>query len=329
MLNSSSKIQSEDLSQRSLSQATMSRLRNVAIFGASGQVGKHIFNALLKADNLKVTVVTRTVSTASFPNEVNISKGDFESKSFLTAALTGMDAVVITLAHSASPGLQTRIIEAAADASVPFVVLNEFGGDNSNETFQKIPVNVGKAPYYGQVEALGKSAWIGFVTNPWFEYSLSNGYFGIDIKSRSAHLYDDGNVKINTTTMSKIGRSVASFLSLPREEIEKHSNSFVYLSSFLISQNEILESVQRATGTSEDDWNITSSSAAQAVQEGWEKLHSGNFMGIIDILYGTNFNRGSGGDYESSKGTANGIMGLQQENIDDVVRAVVDKTVAV
>ena len=89
----------------------------------------------------------------------------------MVPALKGQDALIITLAFTAPEEVQHRIIEAAAAAGVPWVLPNEFGSDNGNSSMSKaIPLNEHKRQYREKIESLGKSSWIGVITNPWYEY---------------------------------------------------------------------------------------------------------------------------------------------------------------
>ncbi|KAI9787834.1 MAG: hypothetical protein M1816_007401 [Peltula sp. TS41687] len=310
----------------------MSSVKNVAIVGASGQQGKHITDALLATGKHAITALSRPESTGEFPSDVTVKKVDYGSHSALVEALKGQDALIITLAIGTPPDQQTKLIEAAAEAGVSWVFPNEYGSDNAHPDIAAIPLNAVKTQYRQRVEELGKSSWIGIVNNPWYEYSLGWGRFGIDIKNRTASLYDDGQTKTVTTTMPQVGRAVASLLSLPvsgsSPSLSDYKNKFVYIESFFISQHEMLASVQRVTGTSPDDWNVSYRPAAEAVKEGNEKCQKGDFMGAVDILYGTNFMPGKGGDYAVTKGTANGILGLPKEDLDDATKVAVQQAEA-
>lgn len=114
----------------------------------------------------------------------------------------------------------------------------------------------------GQIESLGVSKWIALVCGFWYEFSLggTRDRYGFDFHDRSIVFFDDGNAKINTSTWLQCGRGVASFLSLkllPEDEndkepaIENWANGAFYVSSFLVSQKDMFESVKRVTGTTE------------------------------------------------------------------------------
>ena len=68
----------------------------------------------------------------------------------------------------APPDQQSKLIEAAATAGVPWVLPNEFGGTGEDPAVNDdIPMNKAKAGYRAQIESLGKSSWIGVACGFW------------------------------------------------------------------------------------------------------------------------------------------------------------------
>lgn len=124
---------------------------------------------------------------------------------------------------------------------------------------------VGKANR-DEIERLGMH-WITVCCGFWYDYSLAGGEarFGVDFDKRSLTIYDDGNTKNSLSTLSQVGRAVAKVLSvkyLPDDENGKSLtvsgwlNKAVYVRGFVVTQNGILESVKRVTGTNDSDWTI-------------------------------------------------------------------------
>jgi hypothetical protein len=222
------------------------------------------------------------------------------------------------------PSVGINIIDSAAKAGVPLVLPTEFGCDNGNQKLRsEVPAITMKDPYRERIAELGVSSWIGIVSNPWFEFSLKSGLFGIDIANRKARLYDDGAVKANTTTLRKVGRSVAALLSLPDAQLAQFKNQFAYLSSFRVSQQEMLDAVIRATGTSEKDWTVEKVSTVEATNNAKVKADAGDMSAVMELLYGTVFREEYGGDYEGTRMIVNKILGLKDEDFEETVREVV------
>jgi hypothetical protein len=301
--------------------------RKIALVGASGTVGRHTLAAFLASAIHTITVVTRSKSKAVFPEGVIINKGDYGDESFLEASFTGQDVLILMLGREALQQ-QTPLIAAAVQAGVPWIVPTDFGSDPMSEKLRShIPPRFldGKDQYHTQVEESSSSNWIGIINNPWFDWCLTNGFWGINIKDRKATLYNGGNTKVTTTTLDRVGKGVAGVFSLPDSELAKFKNQYVYLSSFRVSQRDMLESVLRATETEESDWDVNTVAVADAVKQGNELAAQGNMMGLVTAFFAPHFEEGLGGDF-SEKLTDPKLLGLEEEEeLDAVVKRVVEE----
>ncbi|GIJ92658.1 hypothetical protein Asppvi_001936 [Aspergillus pseudoviridinutans] len=103
-------------------------LENIAIVGASGNLGALVLPVLLKS-KLSLTAVIRETSSAKFPGSVKIVKSDFKLGS-LTEAFKGQDAVISMLPITAL-GDQGVVIEAAIAAGVKRFIPSEYGSDST------------------------------------------------------------------------------------------------------------------------------------------------------------------------------------------------------
>ncbi len=213
--------------------------RNIAIVGGSGTIGTHIVAGLLDQGVHNITAISRTESDSTFPAGVKVCKGNYTDKAFVLSALEGQDVLVLALGYLVS-SLQTPLIKAAAKAGVRWVVPNELGSDPyASQLLAASLVLVAKKTYRDLIEEVGLS-WIASVNNPWFDWSLEGGHWGFDIRNLVASLYDGGNSKFITTTVESAGRGVAGVLTLPDAELACYKNAPVYLSSFRVSQRDIL-----------------------------------------------------------------------------------------
>lgn len=266
---------------------------------------------------------------------MDIKHIDYADQESIVEALQGQDALVITMVASAPPEQQTKLIEAAAVANVPWVLPNEWGADNSNEGLNKDIPHIGaKAQYLEQIEQLGKSSWIAVTCGFWYEYSLSFGphAYGFDFKNNTVTFFDDGNTRINTSTLQQCGRSVAKLLALkvlPDDANDRspclahYRNRSVCISSFRVSQREILDSVLRVTGKTLKDWKIEHEPSTSRYKAGVEAYQKGDFIGLVKLLYSRIFYQDGSGNYEASRGLQNGILGLPKEDFDEHTRIAV------
>ena len=237
----------------------------------------------------------------------------------------------------APPDQQTRLIEAAATANVPWVLPNEWGYDISNPGLCKdiFPIGDRSAAHRAHIEKLGKSSWIGVTCGFWYEFSLSHGpmTYGFDFKDRTVTFFDDGDTRINTSTAIQCGRSVAKLLALkmlPDDAGDKspcldhYRNKFIYVSSFTLSQKDMLNSVMRVTGTKLEDWKIEHEPSTSRYKAGVEAMQKGDMTGFARMMYSRVFYQDGSGEFEKTKGLLNGVLGLPREDLDACTREAVE-----
>lgn len=157
---------------------------------------------------------------------------------------------------------------------------------------------------------------------------MKGGGFSFDIPARKATLIYEGKTRFNTTTMPTVALGLARLVALPltsstRVSLSDYSNKQVHLSSFLVSQAELLASVQRATRTSPEDWTIQYQAPEELIDNGKSMAATGNFIGNLVVFFGMMY-RGDGvGDYESRVGLDNGALRLEKEDLDEIVKEAV------
>lgn len=198
-----------------------------------------------------------------------------------------------------------------------------------------------------EIETLGVSKWIGIANGFWYEFSLGGtaDRFGFDFAQRTVDLIDDGDTKINTTTFPQVGRAVAALLSLPVSPVSSSSSSFsndektphlsqwandlVFVSSFRVSQRDMLASAQRVTGTNDADWTVRRQDHRARYEAALEGLRKGDIRSYVRAMYTRIFFPGDRiGDFEGTRGTANAVLGLPQEDLDEATRIAIDRGLA-
>jgi hypothetical protein len=71
------------------------------------------------------------------------------------------------------------------------------------------------------------------------------GLLCLDIKTETGELVDGGKPKFTTTTVSQVGEATAAALS----QSEKTKNQYVHVSSYNISQEQVVEALERISKT--------------------------------------------------------------------------------
>lgn len=167
----------------------------------------------------------------------------------------------------------------------------------------------------------------------WYEWSLTAGldFYGIDVKDKKAVFFDEGTTKINTSTLAQCGRAVSALLDLPinkesdKPAIDDWKNDSLYVSSFLVSQRDMLDSVHKALGDSDSDWTITYENAEERTNSALQAMYKGQFSGFAQAMYTRFFYNNGDGNFEAKHGLANERLGLPKEDLDEVTKWAVDK----
>ncbi|KAI0205734.1 putative oxidoreductase CipA [Astrocystis sublimbata] len=295
-------------------------VKNIAIVGATGRVGRHIVNELLAGGKHSVTAITRGNTEA--PAGVRVAKVSYDDAESLKKALEGQDVLITTLSVTAPKDTQAKLVEAAAAANVPFILPNEWGIESSHGTLGTDTfMGPASAAVRRRIEELGKSAWIGMTTGYWFMHSLASPEaYGFDLKNKSVTFFDEGKVKINSITWEKSGQAVAALLSLPIKPetpgapaLSDYKNRRLYVSSWLMSQKDIFQHVLRVSGTKESDWSIKYEPAVERYEEAKKRLVSGDRSAYQRMLYTRTFYDNGDGDFETRHGLDNDRLGLAKE----------------
>lgn len=278
-----------------------------------------------------MTAITRTNSTNKLPEGVRAARVDYSGDDLgaLVDALRGQQVLIVTMAVTAPRDTISKLVRAAAQAGVPYIMPNWFGHDAGNKKLcdDSMLTHMGEA-IHAEIDSLGVSASLRLVCNFWYEFSLGGGpdRFGFDFTKRSFIVFDKGDVPINVSTWPQCAQAVASLFSLkelPEDESDKSPtlSQFrsrpIYISSFRLSQLDMFEAVKRVTSTTTDDWTITHESAEERWKDGHAAVMKGNFGQFTKMLYSRMFFPNGGGDYESHRTLDNEALSLPVEDLDE------------
>ncbi|CAJ0554379.1 Ff.00g128920.m01.CDS01 [Fusarium sp. VM40] len=313
-------------------------IERVAIVGASGRQGSHIVEQLLKTGKHTITALTRNSSSSKVPEGVKIARVDYEDEESIAAALEGQQLLIITLANGVDAEVHHRIVRAAGKAGVAHIVPNIFAAnivvENKGAVDDFFPA-AGLRDLLTEIERVGVSSWTVLVGSIWFDYSFPAGplFMGFDLNNCQATLFDDGEAKVNTSTWAQYGRGTAALAGLkvlPEDEndasptLAQFRNKPLYLSSFYVSQKDILASAQRVTNTSDADWDIKYETTSDRMEKGKAQAASGDFRGLVQTYYSFIFSpKGQKLNFEEK--LHNAILQLPEEDLDEVVKDCVEK----
>ena len=231
------------------------------------------------------------------------------------------------------PDTSAKLVNAASKAGVQWIMPNLYGGDVLNAKM------LAESPYGQSVLARMKevdessASWVGMVCGYWYEWSLATGeqWFGFDFKNKKVTFYDDGKSKIDVSTWLQCGKAVAALLSLPVQKegngyaLEDWKNKPIFISSFKVSQRDMLDSIHRVSGDTDEDWNISYEDTKQRVEDGQAEMKNGDFRGFAKSMYARSFFKsGNGqladGEFESKRGLDNEKLGLAKEDLDEATK---------
>lgn len=143
----------------------------IAFVGASGYLGKQTLAALAASRKHRITVISRTVSSANFPgyDDVVVRRGSYEDEAFMHSALRDQDVLIIMLNFLAMSE-QDRLLLAASKAGVRFVIPSDYMMDSSNpDMCNAVPLTQNSRETQLRVQALGMKS-IAVVCNLWLDF---------------------------------------------------------------------------------------------------------------------------------------------------------------
>jgi putative NADH-flavin reductase len=296
-------------------------IKNVALIGANGTLGPSILQALISA-KFHITVLSRKSSKSTYPSSIHeIRISDSLPIEELITALHCQDAIVATFAGT-NDDLQIRLADAAATAGVKRFIPADFGSCDSSSprALELMPLYVVKTKVREHLQKLasdGKLTWTSLVCGHFFDFGLETGLLSFDVKGRRAKIFDDGETRWSATTLATIGTAVVRVL----QKEEETRNRMLYIQSFCVTQNEVLWSLMKVTGK---DWQIEQVNSDDFIKE-MKKETDRNpknaeartaLVSVVGILES---------NWEREKDFANSSLGLEDEDLDQVVKEVVSR----
>ncbi|KAI3324989.1 putative isoflavone reductase family protein CipA [Xylariaceae sp. AK1471] len=229
-------------------------IKNVAILGATGNVGVEVVKAVLAAGKFTVTAIVRPGSSHKFPNGVQTKEANLSSMESLITAFLGQDAVINTT-NITDPATNIRIADAAQEAGAYRFIPADFGQDPATSHGPDFPVFAFKSATLKHLKEItgaeGGMTWTVIVNGAFLDLNMALGFLGIDVPKRRAEIISGGDTPTYYTTLEMIGQATAGVLLHPAET----ANRSVFIHSVVKTQNQLLALAQQALGS--EGWTIS------------------------------------------------------------------------
>lgn len=243
---------------------------------------------------------------------------NYDSLESLTSALAGQDVIVNTLGVGRIPReTHLRLIDAAIAAQVQRFIPSEFGCDTTNAHAAQLPVYADKVAVQkrlrdASVKSNGRFAYTLLITGPLFDWGLKTKFL-LNLSGPEAELYDGGDRKFNTTTLSGVGQAISGVI----RNLDATRNQTVYISEAGVSQKGLLAMSGKQIATKPV-------STAELEKDAFEELGKSNpnpTVIALKFLRRAIFGEGLGELTVSEKLSNNslGIRPLSDEEIRDIV----------
>ncbi|KAI1111438.1 hypothetical protein F5Y14DRAFT_313478 [Nemania sp. NC0429] len=299
----------------------MSALINVALAGATGNLGPTILEQLLTA-GFRVTVLTRQSSAHEFPASVTVKLVDYDSVESLTTALQDQDAVVSTLGLGALTQ-QFHLVEAAIKANVKRFIPSEFGPDTTNPKAAALAISADKVAIQkllAKEAARGSISYTCIFTGPFFDWCLKAGFI-LSAEERSIPLYDGGERRFSTTMLGSVGRAVVGVLRNHEETRDRG----VYVQDAAPTLRQLKAMAEKITGTA---WrgvevSVKNDMLAPALAE-LEKENPDPSVFTFPLAVASIWGEGYGSHFASLDNGLLGLGELTDAEIEAVVAAAVN-----
>jgi hypothetical protein len=142
---------------------------------------------------------------------------------------------------------------------------------------------------------------------------------GFNHQTHTATIFDSGDQPYEATNLRQIGRAVASTLL----NLQETQNKYVYINSFTVTQNRVLAGLENAT---KKKWVVRRDTVERLAASGTEKINNGDVgTGTVEIITAAIYGRGGVNNFREKTEKWKRILGLPDEDLDTVIRGVVEK----
>ncbi|KAJ9133430.1 NAD-binding protein [Pleurostoma richardsiae] len=260
----------------------MESIKNVAVLGASGNLGRVVIPTLLR-DGFTVTIIARPGSkTESHNADLIVKTADYANLASMTLALRGQHAVVEAF-NPAAGVHQHTIVQAAIAAGVSHLLTPDFSSDTFHANAKELLIFGPKIQAQQELESLveasdGALSWTAIIVGPWYDWGIERGALWIDREHRTVTRFGSGDQRYSMSRLELCGEAAAAVLREPA----KYRNRPAYFASSTVSTNELIEILEDIR--TKETWKVVDVPVANLLQTGRRLWEEEEASGISDKL---------------------------------------------
>lgn len=301
----------------------MSIIKKVTLVGANGNIGTFLLDALVRAGTFDVSIIRRTDSTSVPAHAASITQIPVSSSlplDELTKVLAGQDAVIAAFPMK-DVSQHLRLLEAAFRAGVKRFIPADFGSCDaaSEEARRYLKLYADKEMVRVKAAKLAEGSdtftWTTIVCGHFFDYGLRDGLLHFDLDKHTAQILNDGNYPASASTLPRVAEALVRIFQRPAET----ANRAIFIQSFNPTQNQVLASLEKATGKT---WTRETVEPEAFLKKEKERLDGGDYGAMEEIVFvlGT-----MDADWTKREEFAMELLGLEDEDLDEVVKRAVEE----
>ncbi|KAL0937913.1 nmrA-like family protein [Colletotrichum truncatum] len=149
---------------------------------------------------------------------------------------------------------------------------------------------------------------------PLSEMGLRLGLFGFNLGTREALIWDEGNVRFSMTSVKGLGDAVVGVLRNPEATADK----YLLASSLTVSQNEILDALEKVT---ESKWTVKRTTTSEQLEKGRSLLAAGDPTGAFALISAGYWGNVPGIEhaYDGEGTSSSELLGVAPESIEETI----------
>ncbi|OHE98619.1 NmrA-like family protein [Colletotrichum orchidophilum] len=298
--------------------------KSVLLVGANGTLGAKILDSLVAAKSFKLSALKRagSKSTIEYPaDQVQVVEVDDElSYEGLKKAFAGQEAVIVSF-RLRDLDQHLRIAEAASAAGVKHFMPADFGSIDADNPRARELIKLYRWKLAVRLKAQELAdknpnfAWTGIVCGHFFDWGVKEGFLHAYLDTKKIDVIDGGDIKASVATLPRVGEAVVRILNLGVTEVTK--NKTLFIQSFCITQNELLKSLEKATGSK---WTINEVESQSFIDKHKKKADAGDAEAIEDLVFAVGQ---LDANWTKRDDFAMKALGLEDEDLDTVIADVV------